>query len=111
MAIDFELYNLQANDSGQVRYEVEERVVTLYKEPGFFGKLAGYANLAGQIFFPLYTFTAQVGTLVLSQASARETDGLIVASRLVEHPPVATSEERVQIDLQALKPGVCTPST
>lgn len=45
---------------------------------------------------------------MLSQASARETDGLIVSTRLVEHRPAATIEESVRVDLQGLKSGVYT---
>lgn len=106
--IEFEVYNLQPDESDQVRYEVEERVLTLYEEPGFLGKLAGYANLAGQMFFPLYTFLGQVGTGVLSQATASETDGLTVSKRLGEEPPAATIGERLRIDMQSLKSGVYT---
>ncbi|MBI4265228.1 MAG: GWxTD domain-containing protein [Acidobacteria bacterium] len=108
LQIQFEVYNLQPDESGQVRYEVEERVLTLYEEPGFLGKLAGYANLAGQMFFPLYTFLGQVGTGVLSQATASETDGLTVSKRLGEEPPAATIGESLRVDLRSLKSGVYT---
>jgi hypothetical protein len=108
LQIQFELYNLHPSESGQVSYEVEERVLTLYEEPGFLGKLASYANLAGQMFFPLYTFAAQVGTSVVSQATASETDGLTLSKRVMEESPAATVEESLRVDLQNLKSGVYT---
>ncbi|MBI3265264.1 MAG: GWxTD domain-containing protein, partial [Acidobacteria bacterium] len=108
IAIEFELYNVQPDEFGQARYEVEERILTLYEEPGFFGKLANYANLAGQMFFPLYTFAGQVGTMVVSQATASETDGLTMEKRVVEEAPASTINEKVRVDLQTLKPGVYT---
>lgn len=106
--LEFELYNLQPDASGAVRYEVEERVLTLYEEPGFLQKLAGYGNLAGQLFFPLYLFAGQTGAAILSQAAASETDGLAVSKRLVEGRPGEAITEDVKMDLRALKPGVYT---
>lgn len=108
LRVEFEVYNLQPDDSGHVQYEVEEFVLTLYEEPGVLGKLAGWANLAGQMFFPLYTFAGQVGKTVLSQATASETDGLTVAKRPMEDAPAGAIAEHVRADLESLKSGVYT---
>ncbi|MFQ5793103.1 MAG: hypothetical protein ACE5JI_21745, partial [Acidobacteriota bacterium] len=106
--IEFELYNLQAGESGTARYEIEERVLTLYKRPGFWSKLAGYGNLAGQILFPVYTFASQVGAFTLSQALASESAGIEVEKRIVEKAAAPMIREELQMDLSDFKPGVYT---
>jgi GWxTD domain-containing protein len=108
-AVEFELYNLKLNASGNVRYQIEEKVLTLYEKPGFFSQLAGYAQLAGQIFFPVYAFAGQVGAFTLLQATASETDGIEVDKRLAERQLTdGVVREEIQLDLDELKPGVYT---
>jgi GWxTD domain-containing protein len=106
--IEFELYNLRSDDSGTTRYEVEERLLTLYKNPGVLRQIAGYANLAGQAFFPLYTFASQVGASVISQAFASETAGLEIEKRLVDRPASPVIREELHMDLEDLNKGVYT---
>jgi GWxTD domain-containing protein len=106
--IEFELYNLKADESGLARYEIEERVLTLYKKPGILSQIAGYGNMAGQMFFPLYTFVAQAGRFALTQALASETAGIEVQTRTVETPADASLKEELQMDLSEFKPGVYT---
>lgn len=106
--VDLELYNLRPDKTGRVRYEVEERVLTLYEKPGLLSKIAGYGGLAGQMMFPLYSFLGQSGRGVLAQATASETDGLTIAKRTVEREPAPVIGETVQTDLSKLKPGVYT---
>jgi hypothetical protein len=106
--IEFELYNIGADDSGTARYQIEERVLTLYKNPGILSQIAGYGNLAGQMFFPFYSFVAQAGRFALTQALASETKGIEVETRTVERPAESTLTEEFQMDLTQLKPGVYT---
>jgi GWxTD domain-containing protein len=106
--IEFDLYNMSADEAGTARYEIEERILTLYKKPGILSQIAGYGNLAGQMFFPFYTFVAQAGTFALSQALASETKGIEVQTRMVEKPAASTLTEAFQMDLTELDPGVYT---
>jgi GWxTD domain-containing protein len=106
--IEFDLYNLSADEAGTARYEIEERILTLYKNPGILSQIAGYGNMAGQMFFPFYTFVAQAGTFALSQALASETKGIEVQTRTVERPAEPTLKEAFQMDLTELKPGIYT---
>jgi hypothetical protein len=106
--IEYELYNLKEDESGTARYEIEERILTLYKKPGILSRIAGYGNMAGQMFFPFYTFVAQAGTMALSQALASETAGIEIQKRTVERPAESALKEELQMDLSGRKPGVYT---
>jgi GWxTD domain-containing protein len=107
--LEFELYNLRADDSGTARYEVEEKILTLYEKPGVFSQVLGYGQLFGQAVFPLYTFIGQVGAFALSQATADETDGIVAQKRSEEKSGSPTVvRESLDLNLQDLKPGVYT---
>lgn len=105
---NFEVYNPAKDESGRVRYEVEERLLVLQEKPGFWDQMLGIASLAGRMFFPAYTFAAQVGGFTLSQALAEEKEGLTINERVEEKPHQEKIVESYTLDLEGLDPGIYT---
>ena len=102
--IRFELYNLGANDAGNARYEIEERVETHYEKPTVGRQLASVGKLVGQMVFPVYALAAGTAALLTQKP---ELDGS-VTTRVVELEAGGTIVTELALDLSTLRPGVYT---
>ena len=104
--IYFELYNPEVNEDGLARYEIEERVVTHFKQPSVWSNLAHMGSQMAGSFFPIYTAAAAAAQGLFSSKDSENED--LVTTRVVERPAGDSILESLETDLSELDKGVHT---
>jgi hypothetical protein len=104
--IYFELYNPEVNEDGLARYEIEERVVTHFKQPSVWSNLAHMGSQMAGSFFPIYTAAALAARGLLGSEDSENED--LVTKRVVERPAEDSMLESLETDLSELDKGVHT---